>query len=157
MVHRHKRQNGLCVLAAISKIASSIFFVFAILNHKNIPKANFEVRICWTIFPSELPLPTWVYGIVASSLFIRVGNSNKEKKFELCRRKLIITWSIHGMIKNNPGPTVPFFWTRPNLKSTARSYSWTIRMQNNIDTGNVHTIIKMDKIHKIAPKHDPMH
>ena len=64
---------------------------------------------------------------------------------------------MQGTIKNNPGPTVPFLRTRPNRKITARSYSWTILMQNNIDTGKVHTIIKMDKIHKMAPKHDAEH
>ena len=53
-------QNRLCVLAAISKMASLIFLFFAILNHINIPITNFEVRICWTFFSSELPLPTWV-------------------------------------------------------------------------------------------------
>ena len=31
-----------------------------ILNHINIPIFNFEVRICWTFFPAELPLPNWV-------------------------------------------------------------------------------------------------
>ena len=53
-------QNGLCVFTAISKMALDFFLFFAILNHINIPRTNFWVIICWTFFPSELPLPTWV-------------------------------------------------------------------------------------------------
>ena len=53
-------QNRLCVSAAISKMAQWIFLFFAILNHINISITNFEVRICWSFFPSEQPLPTWV-------------------------------------------------------------------------------------------------
>ena len=41
-------------------MASWFFLFFAILNHINIPITNFEVRIRWSFFPSELPLPTWV-------------------------------------------------------------------------------------------------
>ena len=48
-------QNGLCMLTAISKMASWFFLVFAILNQFNIPITYFEVRICWTFFPLSYP------------------------------------------------------------------------------------------------------
>ena len=41
-------------------MASWILLILTILNHINIPILNFEVRLCWTFFPSELPLPPWV-------------------------------------------------------------------------------------------------
>ena len=43
-----------------SKMASWILLILTILNHINIPILNFEVRLCWTFFPSELPLLPWV-------------------------------------------------------------------------------------------------
>ena len=53
-------QNRLCVSTAISKMASWIFLLFGNLNFVDIPVTNFQVRICWTFFPSELPFPPWV-------------------------------------------------------------------------------------------------
>ena len=53
-------QNRLCVSTAISKMASWIFLLFGNLNFVDIPITNFQVRICWTFFPSELPFPPWV-------------------------------------------------------------------------------------------------
>ena len=46
-----------------SIMASWIDLLFENLNSLDISIANFQVRFCWTFFPSELPLPPWVNSI----------------------------------------------------------------------------------------------
>ena len=43
-----------------SIMASWNVLFFANLNSLDIPTTNFQVRICWSFFPSELPLSPWV-------------------------------------------------------------------------------------------------
>ena len=70
-------QNGLCALPSIFKMAQGFFLFFTILNHLNIPITNCEVGICCTFFPSELPLPTWVYQI---AFVLPISESLRNKK-----------------------------------------------------------------------------
>ena len=73
-------------------------------------------------------------------------------KFHVCRQKsmVILTVSKHGTMKNIPGPTVPLRLTRPRRKSTARSYSWTIRTQKMREIGKVTMMRKME-MNQVSP------
>ena len=68
---------------------------------------------------------------------------------------VILTVSKHGTMKNIPGPTVPLRLTRPKRKSTARSYSWTIRTQKMREIGKVMTMRKIE-MNQVNPVTHPV-
>ena len=61
-------------------MASWILLILMILNHINIPLFSFEVRLCWTFFPSELPLPPCNSGHSYNRALIRILNVGARKK-----------------------------------------------------------------------------
>merc|ERR1719373_232036 len=54
--------------------------------------------------------------------------------------------SMQGMMKNNPGPAAPPFFSLPSLKRMARSYSGTMRIQKKMEMGNVRMMRMMEMI-----------
>ena len=72
-----------------SIMASWIVLHFVNLNSVDIPITNFQVKICWTFFPSELPLPSWVlvklqsYLYVVPSSFLFQGDLSQTNPFSL--------------------------------------------------------------------------
>lgn len=60
--------------------------------------------------------------------------------------------SVHGRIKNKPGPLAPPCKMRPNLKMMALSYSFIIFMHIQIEIGKVITVNKNENATKIHPQ-----
>ena len=52
--------------------------------------------------------------------------------------------SMQGMMKNTPGPEAPPDSSRPSLKMTARSYSWTTFTVKRRESGKVTMMSKTE-------------